>query len=112
MKTKEIIKPRIKKGDTVKVIAGKNRGEMGKVQAVLKEKGLVVIEGMNLAKKHEKPKQGGKKGQVVSIAMPMHISNVAMICHACKKITRIGFKEKGEEKGVKKRICKKCQAEI
>ncbi len=112
MKTKEIIKSRMKKGDNVKIIAGKNRGETGKIQQIIKEKNLVVVEGMNIAKKHERPKQGGKKGQVVNISMPLHLSNVAIICQSCKKVTRIGIREKKTETDTKKRICAKCKAEL
>ncbi|OGG40789.1 50S ribosomal protein L24 [Candidatus Jorgensenbacteria bacterium RIFCSPLOWO2_01_FULL_45_25b] len=99
---------RIKKGDVVKIITGKNRGKTGKVVGVHKE-GTVSVEGMNLYKKHLRPKKEGEKGQIVELSRPVKISNIMLVCSGCKKQTRVGHKE---EKGKKVRICKKCKAII
>lgn len=103
---------KIKKGDTVLVIAGKDRTKKGKVIQVLPEKDRVVAEGINIVKKHVRPRRAGEKGQRVEVPRPLNISNLKLICPKCKKATRIGYKlvEKGREKKV--RVCKKCGQEI
>jgi len=100
---------KLKKGDTILVIAGKDKGRKGKIIESLIKEGRVIIEGINLRKKHVKPKKQGEKGQIVQIPAPMDISNVKIICPKCKKTARIGYKI---EKKKKYRICKKCKGEI
>jgi large subunit ribosomal protein L24 len=100
---------RIKKGDTVLVISGKDKNRKGKIIQALPKKGKVVVEGINLKKKHVKPKKNGEKGQMVQIAAPFDISNVQLICTKCSKATRVGYKMEGETKF---RYCKKCGKEI
>ena len=68
-----------------------------------------MIEGVNLRKKHQKPKKTGDKGEIIEIPAPIHISNVKIICPKCKKATRIGYRIEG---GEKYRICKKCDKTI
>ena len=99
----------IKKGDTVKILAGKDRGKSGKVMHADAKTSKVSLEGLNLYKKHVKPKKQGEKGQTVSIARPMDISNVAIVCASCNKQTRIGFRMDGDKKV---RYCAKCKAAI
>lgn len=100
---------KIKKGDTVLITAGKDRGKTGKVfRALPKEQG-VLVEGINLRKKHVRPKKQGEKGQIVQVPAVLDISNVKIICSKCGKATRVGCRI---EKGEKKRICKKCKQEI
>jgi large subunit ribosomal protein L24 len=103
---------KIKKGDTVLLIAGKDRTKKGKVIQVLSKEKRLVIEGLNIIKKHVRPRRAGEKGQRVEVPRPLDVSNVKLICPKCKKTTRIGYKiiQKGREKKV--RICKKCQQEI
>lgn len=67
----------VKRGDTVTVIAGKNRGKAGKVLRVIPKEDKVIVEGLNLYKKHIRPKQQGGKGETIQVARPIHISNVA-----------------------------------
>ncbi|MEK7113585.1 MAG: 50S ribosomal protein L24 [Patescibacteria group bacterium] len=67
---------KIKKGDNVLVITGKDKGKKGKIASVLKSKDRVVVEGINMMKKHQRPKKSGEKGSVMSVAMPIHVSNV------------------------------------
>ena len=106
---KQLKKSRIKQGDTVRILLGKDRGKKAKVMAVLPEKERVIVDGVNMVKKHIRPRKSGEKGQRVSVAAPMQISNVQLVCLACKKGTRIGVKR---QNGERQRICKKCEAEI
>ncbi|MDP2692473.1 MAG: 50S ribosomal protein L24 [bacterium] len=99
---------KIKTGDNVKVLSGKERGKTGKVIQVLKSskngQHYAVIEGVNLRKKHLKTQRSGEKGQTIELSFPLHISNVMIIDPNTKKSTRVGFKTEGTEK---KRISKK-----
>jgi large subunit ribosomal protein L24 len=97
---------KIKKGDQVLVIKGKDRGRAGKIIKALPKENRVVIEGLNLAKKHIKPRRQGEKGKIIEIPRPISASNVKLICPHCSKPTRIGYKFEGQEKY---RYCKKCQ---
>jgi large subunit ribosomal protein L24 len=104
---------KIKKGDTVVVIAGEDIGIQGVVQRVLPKSDQVVVAGVNIITKHQKPVQTGR-GQVkagrIQFEALMHLSNVMLVCPQCGQPTRIGFAV--NENGVKTRVCKKCQAEI
>ncbi len=100
---------KVKKGDTVLVIAGKDRGKVAKVLRALPKEGAVLVEGTNLKKKHVRPKKQGEKGQIVAISAPMDVSNVKIICPKCGKAARISYKI---EKETKVRVCKKCSQPI
>lgn len=100
---------KIKKGDTVLVICGKDRGRKGKVIKALPKKEKVIVEGINLVKKHQRPRRSGEKGEIVQKPAPIHVSNLKLICPKCKKPTRVGYKKMGEKKY---RFCKKCKSEI
>ena len=100
---------KIKSGDTVRILRGKDAGKKGKVMAVLPQAQTLVVEGMNMVKKHVKAKSGGQKGQRVSIAAPLRVANVQVVCTQCKKGTRIGI---SRENGLRQRICKHCNAVI
>jgi len=106
---------KIRKGDTVIVVRGKkaNKMQSGKVIRVIPEKNRVVIEGVNLVKKHLKEVPNVREGGIVEIEAPVHISNVMLVCPNCKKPTKVGFRIV-EEKGVlrKYRFCKKCKENI
>jgi len=97
---------KIKKGDNVLITAGKDKGRTGKIIKALPRSLKVLVEGINLKKKHVRPKREGEKGQVVEIPAAMDISNVKLICPKCGKATRVGY---AIEKDVKNRICKKCK---
>lgn len=99
---------KIKKGDNVQVLLGKDSGKTGSVEKVLAKAGKVIILGINTYKRHVK-KQGNLEGGVIDIAKPIDISNVALVCPACKKQTRVGIKLEGKEK---LRFCKKCGKSI
>jgi len=100
---------KIRKGDTVLIISGKDRGRKGKVMEVLPKEGKILVEGINLRKKHVKPKKSGEKGQIVEMPAPFDVSDVKLICKRCGKAARVGYKIEGEKKF---RICKKCGQEI
>jgi len=100
---------KVKKNDTVLIISGKYRGRKGKILRAFPKKDKVLIDGVNLRKKHQKPKKTGDKGEIIEVAAPIHISNVKIICPKCKKATRIGYRIEG---GEKYRICKKCDKTI
>lgn len=96
---------KIKKGDTVLIIKGKDRGKSGVVIKALPKKNKVIVEGLNLVKKHLKPKRAGEKGQIVSIPAPLDVAKVKLICPKCKKPTRVGYEFQNDKKF---RKCKKC----
>lgn len=105
---------RIHKNDVVMVIAGKDKGKVGRVMKILRKKDRLVVEKVNMVIRHTKPNpQVQQPGGRLEKAMPIHISNVAVQCPVCKKPTRIGFRYIEEAKdGVtaqkKVRFCKKC----
>lgn len=104
---------RIKKGDNVEVIAGKDVGERGEVVSILNKVDRVIVSGVNVAKKHEKAKQVGNRqipAQIVEFNAPLHLSNVMLVCPKCDKTTRVGYRFKAD--GRKTRFCKKCSADI
>lgn len=101
---------KIKKGDKVKILSGKERGKIGSVSKILLEKGRVVVEGINMLTKHQKPRREGEKGTKIKFAAPLNVSNVMLICPKCGKATRVGFAKK--EDGGKSRQCKKCQGAV
>jgi len=101
---------KIKKGDTVKIMSGKDKGKQGKVGQVFPKLDKVVVEGCNKMSKHLKPSRQREKGQRVEFDAPLHISNVQLICPRCAKITRVGFKKLADNKKV--RQCLKCHETI
>ena len=100
---------KIKKGDNIKMLSGKDRGKTGKVSRVLSKEGKVLVDGLNLVKKHVRPKKQGEKGQRISVPAAIDASNLMLICPKCSKPTRVAYKQ-GEKN--KFRICKKCKSEI
>lgn len=97
---------KIHKGDTVKVISGASRGKDGKVVRIAAGECRLVVEGVNLRKKHTRPRKQGQKGQVVEFPAPLSIANVMLVCPKCGKATRVGMVAGQGEK--KRRACKKC----
>jgi large subunit ribosomal protein L24 len=100
---------KIKKGDNVKILSGKDRGKTGKVSRVLPDAGKALVEGLNLVKKHIRPRKQGEKGQRVSVPAAIDISSLMLVCPKCSKATRVGFKVNEKSKF---RICKKCGSEL
>ncbi|MGB2762090.1 MAG: 50S ribosomal protein L24 [Minisyncoccales bacterium] len=106
---------KIKKGDTVLIISGKDRTRKGKILEALPKEQRILVEGINIRKKSVRPKKTGEKGQIVEMPGSISISNVKLICPKCKKATRIEYKivnSSVEGKKIKVRICKKCGGEI
>ncbi len=97
---------KIKKNDNVQVIQGKDAGKKGKVLRAMPKINKIVVEGLNLAVKHVRPRREGEKGQRVKMAMPLDVSNVMLICPGCKKKIRVGYKILND--GNKERFCRKC----
>ena len=87
---------KIKQGDTVKVIAGKDKGKTGTILSTLKEKDQVVIEGVNVAKRHQKNKRARSQGQIIEKSMPIHVSNVSLM--EGDKTVRVGYMMEGDKK--------------
>jgi len=102
---------RVKKGDTVKVLTGVDRGKTGKVLKVFPEKNRVVVEGTTLIKRHSRPTQRNPKGGIIQRERSMHISNVRLVCPKCSQPTAVGARvsESSElGKSSRMRICKNC----
>jgi len=99
-------KTTVRKGDTVVVIAGKDRGKSGKVLQVSRESRRVRVEKINIIKRHTKPNQQNRQGGILEREAPIHLSNVMLYCAACQKPTRAGSKTLAD--GARARICKKC----
>ena len=103
-------KLKIKKGDTVLIQVGKDRGKVGKVLVALPKEGRLLIEGLNLVKKHVKPRKAGEKGQRIEVPSPLPVSRVMLVCPSCNKATRVGI-QRGDT-GLRQRVCKKCKVAI
>ena len=97
-------KYKIKKEDTVEIIAGKDKGKRGRILKIIRDKDRVVVEGINIVKKAQKKKSQSDRGGIIEIEAALHCSNAAMVCKKCGP-TRIGFKVEGKSKT---RICRKC----
>ncbi|NPA05826.1 MAG: 50S ribosomal protein L24 [Chloroflexi bacterium] len=104
---------KIKKGDMVEVITGRDKGRRGEVVRVLPKKARVVVQGVNRRKRHRKSYQAGGRtleGGIIEFEAPIHISNVMLICPKCGQRTRVGIRR--DEDGTRHRVCKKCGADI
>jgi large subunit ribosomal protein L24 len=104
---------RIKRGDTVQVIAGKDKGVEGEVLRVLPKEQRVVVQSVNIVVKHQRPMQAGR-GQIqpgrIEFEAPLDWSNVMLVCPQCNEATRVGFRT--SEDGDKVRVCRKCKQDI
>mgnify|MGYP001610270363 CR=1 FL=1 len=98
---------RIRKGDTVYVMAGKDRGKTGKVFRVLPQAGRALVEGINYVKKHARKTKQDQQGGIVQKESPISISNLAVFCKTCGKKTRVGVNILAD--GTKSRYCKRCK---
>ena len=103
---------KIYKDDKVLITKGKYRGKTGKVLRAIPKENRVVVEGVNIAKKHIKPQKSGEKGKTLEVPSPIHTSNMKLICKKCKKAVKVSYRIiKKENKKKKIRICKKCGKE-
>lgn len=100
-------KMHVKRGDTVQVISGKDKGKEGKVITAIPETGKVVVEGVAMVTKHQKPRAQGQEGGIINVEAAIDASNVLRVCGKCGKPARTGVKIL--EDGSKVRYCKKCQ---
>ena len=100
---------KIKKGDTVRIQKGKDRGKSGKVDRVMPRQGKIIVTGVNLYKKHLKPSRKNPQGGILDYNAPISATNAMVICPRCNKATRIGYKITEKSK---LRICKKCKESI
>jgi large subunit ribosomal protein L24 len=100
---------KIRKGDRVRVLAGKDKGKEGTVMRAIPEKDKVIVEGVNLAKRHQRPTRATMQGGIIDKDMPIHVSNVALLCPKDGP-TRAGYKVDAD--GEKSRVCRKCGQEI
>jgi large subunit ribosomal protein L24 len=110
-----LAKMNIKKGDTVLIITGKDRGKQGIVSRALPQVNKVIVEGLNIAKKHVKPQGQTRQGGIIEKAMPLQVSNTMLICTECGKPTRIAHDRRPmgtDQKMRSVRVCKKCQKVI
>ena len=99
----------VKKGDTVVVISGKDKGKQGKILTAIPEKSRVIVQGANMITKHVKPRKQGEAGGRIEQEGAIHVSNVKLVCPKCNKPTRVAHQFVGEGDAQKKvRVCKKC----
>jgi large subunit ribosomal protein L24 len=101
---------KIRKGDRVQVLTGKDRGKTGTVTRSIPSTGRVIVDGVNIAKKHQKPISQTNQGGIIDKEMPLPVANVAVLCPSCSKPTRVGYRF--EPDGTKVRICRKCEGDI
>ena len=100
---------RIKKGDTVQVLAGNDKGKTGEVLEVIPKTSKIVVKGINIRKKHVKPRKQGEEGGIIPVECAIDSSKVNVVCPKCGKSTRIEYKIEDDKKV---RICKKCGAKL
>jgi large subunit ribosomal protein L24 len=98
-------KIKLRRGDVVQVLAGKDVGKQGAITRVILERNMVIVDGVNVSKKHQKPTRSTQQGGIIDKDMPIHVSKVAFVCSSCGP-TRIGLRV--EASGAKVRVCRKC----
>ena len=101
---------RIKRNDTVIVLAGKDRGKQAEVRRVLLDKDRAYVTGVNMIKKHQKPRGIGQPGGIIEREAPIHVSNLMLVCTNCRKAVRVGYRKR--EDGTKTRVCRSCGEDI
>ena len=110
-----LAKMKIKKGDTVLIITGKDRGKQGTVSRAMPQDNKVIVEGLNIVKKHIRPQGQTRQGGVIEKAMPIQVSNTMLICTECGEPTRVALDRRpmgSDQKMRPVRVCKKCQKVI
>jgi len=101
---------KIRKDDTVVIVAGKDSGKKGKVRHVLPNEDRVIVEGLNMIKRHSRARKAARQAGIIELEAPIHVSNVMLVCEKCGKPTRVGFRFLDD--GKKVRICNSCQEVI
>ena len=97
---------KIKKGDTVKILKGKDRGKTGKITHVYPERMKVTVQGLHIFKKHTRPRREGEKGQIIEVSQPLAIANVGIMCSRCNRAVRVGYRFEDDKKI---RVCRRCK---
>lgn len=100
---------KLKKGDNVIVLSGNDKGKTGEVLEIIPKTQKVIVKGVNIRKKHVKPRKAGEEGGIIPSEFPIHSCKVNVVCPKCSKTTKVGYKI---EDGNKTRICKKCGAKL
>ena len=100
---------KLRKGDTVKVLSGNDKGKTGEILEIVPETEKIVVKGINIRKKSVKPRRQGEQGGIIPSEASIHSSKVALVCPKCGKATRVGYEVDKDEKV---RVCKKCGAKI
>ena len=100
---------RIKKGDTVQILSGNDKGKTGEVLEVIPKADKIVVKGANIRKKHVKPRKQGEEGGIISVEVAIPSAKANVVCPTCRQTTKVGY---SSEKGVKVRVCKKCGAKL
>ena len=100
---------KLRKGDQVQVIAGKDLGKTGEITRVLVDAEKVIVDGVNVAKRHQRATKATMQGGIIDKDMPIHVSNVAIVCTSCGKHSRIGYRMNGD---TKVRVCRKCGKDL
>ncbi len=100
----------VKKGDTVKILSGKDKGKTGEILRSIPQRQRVVVEKRNMVKKAMRPTQQNPQGGITTVEAPLHVSNVMLVCPNCKEATRTS--KRVNEQGKKVRVCKKCGKDI
>jgi len=101
---------KIRKGDTVVLIAGKDRGKKGKVRRALPNEDRVIVEGLNMIKRHSRAHKAARQAGIIELEAPLHVSNIMLVCEKCGKPTRVSFRFLDD--GKKVRICNSCREVI
>ena len=101
---------KIRKNDTIVIIAGKDKGKKGKVRRVLPDGEKVIVEGANMIKRHSRARRAARQAGIIELEAPIQVSNVMLLCEKCGTATRIGFHFLAD--GKKVRVCKSCQEVI
>ena len=96
---------KIKKGDTVQILSGNDKGKKGEVLEVIPKTQKIIVKGINIRKKHVKPRKQGEEGGIIPVECSIHSSKVSVVCPKCGKLTRVGYVMEGY---TKVRVCKKC----
>jgi len=100
---------KLKKGDTIRVTTGKDRGREGQVERVFVTEESVLVPGLNQYKKHRKAQGEGRPGEIVTLSRPLPMAKIAIICPKCKQPSRVGYRIEGDKKI---RVCRKCNADL
>ena len=101
--------PKLKKNDVVQIVSGANKGKTGKVLRLIKDKNRIVVEKINIVKRHQKARAAGQTSEIIEKEAPLHVSNVLLYCDKCGKGVR--FKTKRDKKGAA-RVCAKCESNL